>query len=240
MPTLKQGVDSVIRIARNGGVPSDDEKISERFLRYTFNKHRADLICNKFAFQDNKISPTIDTAWIQDLGCIKLQEVDLVECGNAPKWGCTVKKTVDKIPDYIDIPNYGGRLFYFGDISGRNNYDFTLSNQAGFTGSLRFSGVINRYYIKNGFGYVITNNTDLCWVNVQHIFSNPEEAFVGTQVAGVCAFDWKKDNYPVSSDMMAYLEEEILLKELGMILQTPSDETNNSVSDVQQVMAHGR
>lgn len=228
MPTLKVGVDSVIRTARGGGVPSDDEKISERYIRYLFNKHRAPAIVS-FAFQDNPVSPTIDLAWIQDLGCLKLEEVDISECPDLP-WGCIVKRTVAYIPDWIDIPNSDRRLYYVGDISQRNNYDEVKPSQIGISNSLRFSGVVNKYYLKDSRVYVITSNVDLCWINVQGIFFNPELACKGSQTADTCCFDWTKDDYPVSADMMKMLEREILTEEFQIVLATQSDEQNNSTS----------
>lgn len=228
MATLKQGVDSVIRTARGGGVPSDDEKISERYVRYLFNKHRSPAIV-QFAFQDNPISPTIDLAWVQDWGCQKLEEVDLSECSGIP-WGCTVKRTINELPDYIDIPNSDRRLFYVGDISGRNNYDEAKPSQLGIANSLTFSGVINKYYIKNSRIYVMTSNVGLCWIGVQAVFSDPMSVCKGSTQTAPCCFNWLVDEYPVSSDMMRHIEREILTEEFQLILQTPSDETNNSVS----------
>jgi hypothetical protein len=224
-------VDSIIRTARAGGVPSDDERWNPMHIAYLIHHYRAEFIYAN-AFMHNPINPEIDPQTVQDLGCVKLEEADQSECANVP-WGCLVKK-VSNVPKFIDLPGMAA-VTYVGTIGkglslDSENFHYVSRETLRGRLSLRFAGAVTFWTMVGQTIYVITQNKELCWVNIAGVFEDPTAVRSFSDDGSSCGFSYTDDDYPVSRRMAEDIQQAILHNEIGVFLQTVSDEVNDSQS----------
>lgn len=217
-------VDSIIRTARAGGAPADDERWSERHIMYLINNYRSEMIYAN-AFLHNDLIPEIDPQTVQDLGCVTLTNVDVSECEGLP-YGCMVKKAAN-IPKFIDLPDMAAAT-YVGSINKTDHYAYVPRELIEFRRSLRFAKPTDMWYMIGSNLYVVTSNIDLCYINIAGVFDDPTTACSYTNDGDTCCFDVYADEYPVSRRMGEDIMQAILHNEIAVFLNTVPDEVNDS------------
>lgn len=224
--TLQSMVDSIIRTARAGGVPTDDEKWNDYHIMWLINNYREEFIYHN-AYLHGSFTPDIDEQIVQDLGCVPLETVDQSECPTLP-WCCTVKK-VSNLPKVVDFPDMAG-LTFVGAINKRTNYNYVPRETLEARMSLRFSGVTTFWYMVGQSLYVVSQNPLLCNINIAGVFTDPTAVCKFTNGGNPCCFNKDTDFYPVSRRMAQDIQHSIEANEIKEFLQTVGDEQNNSVS----------
>jgi len=217
-------VDSIIRTARAGGVPSDDERWNDYHVMWLINNYREEFIYHN-AYLHNPLTPEIDPQTVQDMGCLTLETVDQSECPELP-WCCTVKK-ISNVPKVVDFPNMGGFTFV-GAINKRTKYTYVTRETIQGRLELKFSKATNFWYMIGQSLYVVTQNPLLCHINIAGVFTNPTEVCSYSQDGNTCCFNKDTDKYPVSRRMAADITHAILHNEIAEFLQTVPDESNDS------------
>lgn len=211
--TLNTLIDDILNEARNSNI-SESESLSRIQIEQWIVQYRAILIK-----QDIDKGRDINPDYVQELELVKL-----VEAGNSPsyidnrRW---TAKTDIAIPKTIDF-HFGTGITAITDMTG-NKIQLATEYIANMQSDRRYT---SRDYIayKKGDRLMISGPNELGHVNIRGVFENPSEAAVNFSA---------DDLYPIPVNMLPVIKEMIFEKELK--LQYPSDTTNNSTNDIQQV-----
>jgi hypothetical protein len=212
-----------------GGLTSDDDTISNRQIMFIFNYYRAKLIR-----EDLNKGRTIDRSIIQNLGCVPVECVDASECCDIIDSGTTIVRTVDPIPEFVEL--YDKNLLTFvGTVDKLKSFQITSEAQVRWSRYNKYTGKTTKAFMRdNGnYLYIVNAPKGIELINIQGVFENPEEAEKFNHCDGTPCFD-KDNEYPISSHMLPIINELIMTKELKGLVTTPTDETNNTTEDAGQ------
>jgi hypothetical protein len=212
-----------------GGVTSDDEDISNRQVIFIFNYYRAKLIR-----EDLNKKRSIDRGLIQDLGCVPVECVDAAECCDITDSGSTVLRTVNPIPDLLEL--YDRNLLTFvGTVDKAVSYQITPEAQVRWSKYNKYTGKKPKAFMRsdNNHIYIANAPAGLEFINVQGIFEDPEDAKEYSHCDGTPCFTRDMD-YPISAHMIPAINQLIAQNELRGLATSPSDETNNTTEDAGQ------
>lgn len=226
MPTFNEVTYDIMEILRNSNL-SDDTDLSERQILYHLDTQRALWIRNEY----NKPGRTIDPFIEQDLGCLKLIEVDPAECCEVTT-GCTVLRTEKKIPMTIEL-HAGPAITRVGPVNKINKpFSFTEYQKAIFTYNGKYGKNIVTAFLLNGYIYVLINDINMQtieYINVRGVFENPRDLDAFKCSDDACfSYD---DEYPIHGWMIPYIKEQIL-KQFGIAMSIPKDEVNDANENI--------
>lgn len=130
------------------GVQSKDTRLSSRHIYSSLVTARAKVLKQ----QVNKRQKINDWCY-QPLSCVELIEAPIHECPCAPKDGCLILRTKDKLPS--PISNLDKLLIqYVVTIDGGVKLDKTEFENVKYASGNKFTSKKPKYYIKNQYLYV--------------------------------------------------------------------------------------
>jgi len=219
--SLNTIVSDLLNIVRGSKV-SQSETISRRQIEDWVNQYRALLIKQDM---DKGKMPNPD--YIQELPSLKLEVVDK-SLESDLQSEAHFMRTVLELPNTIDF-NFKSGFTYVGTIDGRE-IQFVPEGRSYWQQFKRFTKNNPLAFLRSKRMYIHTV-TPLKYITVRGIFEIPMEAsrFVNTSTS-VQSYDTIDDRYPIPSNMVPVLKEMILQKELGIISQAPSDNTNDGAN----------
>jgi len=194
MSTLKELVYNILDLHYEGIVP-DDSRINKRQVKKWIADERAYLIRQEIS-KHRKIPKQLT----QDLGCLKLECVDAVECCElGVATGNHIWRTPE-LPDFLFVYNQenGSQLTidFFGLPDGISPIEFTHHSSAYWSRYKKYTPKQRRAFYKNRRIYV-TNAGDLKYVNMRAILQDPEEiANVVDPCSGNYCFS-EESRYPI-------------------------------------------
>jgi hypothetical protein len=214
----------ILELLKNNQI-SDDVDISLEHILYHLNNQRALWIRNEY----NKPGRKIDQHLIQDLGCIKIIEVDAAECCTISS-DCIALRTEKKIPALIELHS-GPALERVGPVNKLEPpYSLSSSNVASYKKYNKYTGNDIQALLLNDYIYLIIPNPlqqNLEYINVRAVIANPADWInFKCDSTGTNCFSYD-DEYPINNWMIPYIKEQILAQ-FGMSLQIPKDEDNNA------------
>jgi hypothetical protein len=218
MATLNELSYNILNIAR-GGLSSDDDRLNIRQIKFWIRYYRS-IFIKKNVLESN----IVDAQLIQDLGCLKLQELDKADCP-ANLWDENIKRV--EIPKLVDLPS-NLAITFVGLIDKITPIILNPADVVYFKQHQRFTNDMRRAYFIGKYLYVTDPfNEDICEINVRGIFDNPEEiSYVGQDGIEVC---WNDDQeYPIPLSYASIITSTIMERELQMTVQSTNDETNDS------------
>lgn len=209
--TLNTIIDDILLELRNSNI-SESEHISRIQIEQWINNYRAMLIK-----QDIDKGRDVNPMYIQTIKCIHLNRV---EC---------IPGHYEYVSD-IEIPKLIDFHFKSGLIAVKDMYGNLI--QIGSETKMKYQKY-RKYtckdyiaYLRNNKLYVEGGNNQLEWVEADVILENPFDA-------GEC-FD-PDQPYPAPAHMIPTIKDLIFSKELNIMPKMPSDETNNSRDDMQNI-----
>ena len=231
MPTLFTLVSSVKRILNRGGVPSDDNRMSNRFIANLIRKYNNKNIELRTDF-GKEASLLEQVALNINNGCVSLCDVDPSGCPSL-LWGCKAKKVCDEVPKLLSLPDFRS-MVYIGIIDKGifTGESFKYVSPANLQIKRKTSsfGKFSFWTYIDGDYWVIPAKkyADIEVIGIRAVVDNPEDVDDAIKpdldVAGC-----EKD-YP----MLSGGEAEVIgfvLQELGFSKQFPDDEKNNARDD---------
>ena len=226
MATFNELIFDIMETMRGNKV-SDDTDLSERNIVYHLNNQRALWLRNEYNKSNRKIDPQIE----QDLGCLKIVEVDAAECCTVDL-GCTVLRTELQIPNLLELHS-GPAVTRVGPVHKLEKpFNFMEYNQAIYASAGKYSGRVTVAFLLNDFIYMIIKDPayqNLEYINLRGVFTSPTDLIAFQCDEGACfSYD---DEYPINSWMIPYIKEQIL-NQFGMSLQIPKDTTNDAKEDL--------
>lgn len=209
--TLNTLIDDILLELRNSSV-AESEHISRIQIEQWIANYRAVLIK-----QDIDKGRDINPMYIQTMPCIHLDKVDTVA-------GKIEYKSNIELPKLIDF-HFRTGLVYVKDMYG-NLIQLGHETKMKYQRYRKYTCGDYIAYIKNNRLYIEGSDNQLEWVEIGIIAENPADL-------NEC-FD-PDSEYPVPAHMIPVIKDMIFSKELNIMHQMPSDETNNSRDDMQNI-----
>jgi hypothetical protein len=230
MATYNEIAYDIIELLKNNQI-SDDVDISLEHVLYHVNNQRALWLRNEY----NKPGRKIDQHLVQDLGCLKIIEVDAAECCSIST-DCIALRTEKKIPALIELHS-GPALQRVGPINKfALPYPVVTGVVATFNGHNKYTKHMLQAVFMNDYIYLIIKDPALAnleYINVRAIVANPADmAQFKCDLNGTACFSYD-DEYPINNWMIPYVKEQII-QQFGMSIQLPKDNDNNAKDNLSQ------
>ena len=209
--SLNNIIDDILLIVRNNNL-SESEHLSRIQIEMWIAQYRSILIR-----QDLDKGRDINPMYIQTMPCIHLDKVDTVA-------GKIEYKSNIELPKLIDF-HFRTGLVYVKDMYG-NLIQLGHETKMKYQRYRKYTCGDYIAYIKNNSLYIEGSDNQLEWVEIGIIAENPADL-------NEC-FD-PDSEYPVPAHMIPVIKDMIFSKELNIMHQMPSDETNNSRDDMQNI-----
>lgn len=209
--SLNNIIDDILLIVRNNNL-SESEHLSRIQIEMWIAQYRSILIR-----QDLDKGRDINPMYIQTMPCIHLDKVDTVA-------GKIEYKSNIELPKLIDF-HFRTGLVYVKDMYG-NLIQLGHETKMKYQRYRKYTCGDYIAYIKNNRLYIEGSDNQLEWVEIGIIAENPADL-------NEC-FD-PDSEYPVPAHMIPVIKDMIFSKELNIMHQMPSDETNNSRDDMQNI-----
>jgi len=213
-------VHDLLYIIRSGKV-SQSETISDNQVEAWLHQYRALLI--KQDLDKNKV---VNPDYVQEIQCAKLIVVDKAD-DSTISTGRSLLRTELAIPKTIDL-NFRSGFTYIGTLDGKE-IDFVPQSRVRWQKEKYYTSKSPLAYLKNRHIYV-DNDHVIEWLCIRGIFEQPQEVanFVNPYTnLPEFGLDSK---YPIPINMLPTLKEMILKKELGIMVNAPSDSKNDASS----------
>lgn len=209
--SLSTIIDDILLELRNSNI-AESEHISRIQIEQWINNYRALLIK-----QDVDKGRDINSQYTQTIPCIHLDRVETVP-------GHFVYVGDYKLPKLIDF-HFRSGLIAVRDMFG-NVIQIGDENKMKYQKYRKYTCSDYIAYKKNDRIYVEGGNNTLEWIQADIVAENPSDL-------SEC-FN-PDDEYPVPANMIPTIKDMIFSKELNIQPKMPSDTTNNSDDDLQNI-----
>lgn len=220
--TLDKIITDLLKIIRGSKV-SQSETITRRQVEEWVNEYRSILIKQDM---DKGKMPNPD--YIQEIPGLLLEVVDRSKEVDLQS-GTYFMRTVQTVPKTIDL-NFKSGLMYVGTIDGRE-IQLVSEGRSRWQQYRKFTGKDTIAFLRNRRLY-INAVTPMSSVSVRGIFQVPTEAGNYSNTNAELMTLGYNDPYPIPANMIPVLKEMILSKELGIMSQAPSDNSNDGSNEV--------
>lgn len=226
MSTLREITYSIINTIRPKMISGDH--ITEELVNFHVKNARATL-----AKQKANKSSTLDSSFVQSLGCIELTLADQSQCCSFPT-GCSILRTNVKIPGTLDTST--SSLTRVGPVNlSEPGYQPIEFERVPFAGYNKYTKHLTKWFTTShdDYIYLLIDENDyldmsLEVINVRGIFNDPEElsSFVDCSTGTSC-FNVDSE-YPVPDSMILTIQDIVIKNFLGVQYKQPLDNTNDN------------
>ena len=220
--TLDNIITDLLNIIRGSKV-TQSETITRRQIEEWVNEYRAILL--KQDLDKNKM-PNPD--YIQEIPGLLLESVDRSAEVDLQSESYHLRTKL-QVPKTIDL-NFKPGIMYVGTIDGRE-IQLVSEGRVRWQQYKMFTNRDPLAFLRNQRLY-INASTPIQSVTIRGVFEVPTEVgnFINTN-ADTVTLEYR-DKYPIPANMVPVLKEMILARELGILVQSPSDNTNDNSNDV--------
>jgi hypothetical protein len=226
--TLNKLVYDIMNIAY-GGESADDADVSMRQIAYWIMQDRAMLLTQMMSRKMRV--PSVCTEY---LNCVYLEPVNASECCEVDL-GVYVLKSINPVPTTVQRNNRDS-ILAVESLDGARSFSETTDTRRKWNKYNKYTSSNARWYLKNSYLY-ISCDILLDAVKVTGVFEDPQEVWKINQCTSTdhpqlskCEYDWDFP-FPISLSMAEQVTSVILQKRINIILNMPSDETNNAKED---------
>ena len=169
--TNKDVIQSFVHLIAERGPVSQDNIVNEKFLYYHILRFRAKILSEKIRARGYSLSRVN----YQKIPCIKIEDADFSECNCAPISGCTLKKTIVKIPTIIKMDSVTS-------LKGNVHYEYLQFDRLEDLKNSRFEAErIKPYYTFQNTGqgtflYLLNSNYEE-FISLTAIFEDPNQVY---------------------------------------------------------------
>lgn len=209
--SLNNLIDDILLELRNSGI-AESEHISRIQIEQWIMNYRAMLI-----HQDLNKGRDINPMYVQTLRCVHLDRVE------------TTPGHIEYVSS-IELPKLVDFNFRTGLIAVRDMFGNVI--QVGTETKMKYQKY-RKYtckdyiaYLKNNRVYIEGGNNLLEWIELDIVAENPADL--------IECFD-PDGPYPVPAHMIPTIKDLIFSEELNIMPKMPTDETNNSRDDMQNI-----
>ena len=220
--SLNSIVFDLLNIVRSANI-SRSELISPHQIEMWVHQYRAILI--KQSLEKGQM-PNPD--YIQELPGLQLEVVDRTD-GVELVSGTYLLRTKLVLPKTIDL-NFKSGFTYIGTIDGRE-IQFVPESRVRWQQYKKYTNKDNMAFLRNKHMYLVYP-TPVEYLTVRGVFEVPTEVGNFTNTHADFTYATWDTAYPIPINMVPTLKEMILKKELGIMIQSPSDMTNDATNIV--------
>jgi hypothetical protein len=214
MATKREIVYNILNLLEGGRV-SDDTIPSYRQISFIVDYKRA-----QYLRQDQtKNWFDMDTIY-QDLGILKMVEVDSSECC-AFESGCKIFRTEKKIPQLLRFSLR--HAIKINAINKRTRFELILPERFDFISYVKFSRLNQPVYFLNGYLYT----SEIYALNVRAALAKPDDAKGFICADGKQCFTDDME-YPLPQDIIDLITKDILSTESKLLLAITQDLENDT------------
>jgi hypothetical protein len=210
----------LLNIVRSSNI-SRSELISPRQIEMWIHQYRAILIKQEL---DKGKMPNPD--YIQELPALELELVDRSK-GADLETGNFLLRTKLALPKTIDL-NFKSGFMYVGTIDDRE-IQFVPESRARWQHYKKYTGRDSVAFLKGGHIYLIYPQP-IEFISVRGVFEVPTEVGNFTNAHADFTYANWTTPYPISEHMIPVLKSMILQKELGIMVQSMSDTSNDAIN----------
>jgi len=221
--SLNTIVFDLLNIVRSSNI-SRSELISPHQIEMWVHQYRAILIKQDM---DKGKMPNPD--YIQELPGLQLEVVDRTK-GIELASGLYLLRSKLVIPKTIDL-NFKSGFTYIGTIDGRE-IQFVPESRVRWQQYKKYTGTDNMAFLRNKRLYLVYA-TPIEYLTVRGLFEVPTEVGNFANIHADYTYATWDTAYPIPINMVPTLKEMILKKELGIMVNAPSDTVNDSVNEQQ-------
>ena len=204
---------------------TDDEDLTFEKIAYDVRNKRSVFIRNEY----NK-NRSVDSIFVQDLGCVPVTKVDAAECCDFDS-GCKIVRTTEKIPTPI-ATHRKPLIQRVGPVNKlQRSYNIVTYKEAINSGNGAYNHKEIYTYFHNGYIYLVSKNENvymLKYINIQGVFENPEDV----SRYNLCDSDTPcyDDNsaYPLPNWMEEYIKTALKEEYIKVDIVMPKDLANDS------------
>jgi hypothetical protein len=224
--TLNTIITDLLSVIRGSNV-TRSEPISKRQLEAWVHQYRALLIKQDM---DKGKMPNPD--YIQEIPSLKIEVVDRT-FGSSFLSETYLLRTELEIPKTIDL-NFKSGFTYIGTMDGRE-IQFVPEGRVTWQQYKKYTNAYNLAFLRSERIYMY-NTTPIQYITVRGIFEVPTEvsnfmnSYSNTTAATL------DSPYPIPINILPTLKEMILKNELGIMAHAPTDNTDNTKHNVEQVI----
>ena len=224
--TLRSIATDVLLIVRGSKI-SRSETISLRQIESWIDEYRSLLI--KQDMDKGKI-PNPD--YIQEIDHLKLEAIDTAGTNmtiNGISAENIILRTELEIPKTIDL-NFKSGFMYIGTVDG-TEIQFIPEGRSKWQSFKKYTSNDSICFLRGGYLYIM-NNKPIEFISVRGIFEVPSE--VGRFINPITNQPYFNldSKYPIPINMVSTLKQMILKGELGITIQSPSDNQNETANKV--------
>lgn len=208
----------------------DDSEVSLEHVKFMLNLERATYLRNEYNKANRSIDPDVTQTF-----CMPVKLVDASEC-ECYESGCYVLRTVDKVPNWIELYNREG-IIRVSSLSVLDiPFHYVSHKRALVSGNSRYNGDTVFAFLFNGYIYLKSHSRMVNVLNgeaiaVTGIFEDPEEAGKFSKCnSDESCYNPALDRYPIKAHTANYITEAVVQK-LVHQLQIPEDDQNTAQGD---------
>lgn len=216
--SLNTIIDDLLNIIRNSTI-SQSETISRNQIEYWINQYRAILLK-----QDIDKNRNVNPDYIQTIPAIQLVPADFAE-NTTIKTGYYRFRSNIKIPKTVDF-HFKSGITWIGDLL-NNEIQLIPESRSQWNKYKKYTGDDSIAYISNGYLYIETKQL-LDYVKLRGIFEYPKEVAILVNPLTTLVNYTGDEKYPIPVNMLPVLKEMIIKKELAIMVNAPSDKTDDS------------
>lgn len=179
---------------------------------------------------------TLESEYIQSLGCINLVLADKSECCEYPT-ECLILRTEVKIPQ--TLTGKTSLLTRVGPVNlTESSFQHIEFERVPFEGLNKYTRSLTKWFKTdfNNYLYILVNEADyikngLEVINVRGAFADPEDCsdFITCSTNETCfSFD---SEYPVPDSMIPIIQDMVIKNFIGIQFKQPIDSTNDSLNN---------
>lgn len=220
-------VDDIIRIVRNSNI-SASENISRAQVESWIHQYRAKLLVEAM---NAGYYPSAE--FTQLIPAIEMVQVDFAEDSKLVTSVYRFRSSI-KIPKVVSL-HYGDGIVWLGDLLG-NEIQLIPESRASLHKHKKWSKNSTVAYFNNGYLYINTCNL-LDYIRLQGVFEVPSDLqSVDNPLTGDACYD-PNDTYPVPAHFIPIIKQMIFERELGILVDSPTDITNDSNNIISPIVS---
>ncbi len=211
--------DLLASIAGESRIPQD-VGIDTALISFKIDNTRSFLIR-----QDQGKGRSLSDNIIQTLPCVPVIEISTSECPCSVPSNCTIMRTKDKLPHFIELYQKDLITKVSGSDVTSKGWSIVSFARASYAGTNSWTRINTKVFVHNHYLYIINPPLGLQMISIDGVLENPEDAKVFNTCFGTPCYS-DDDDYPISAHMLLTMKE-LVIKDLGLLLQSGIDSIAN-------------
>ena len=211
--TFNEIAYNILNLVR-AGRSSQDDNISLSQIKFNILHYRAMFIRRDFA-RNGKVTRHLE----QDMRCLDLELIDKNRCCDGFNTGCTIAKTVQRIPKTVCF-NFKEAITFVGLPDGMDRIQLIDIYMAKMASYAKYTGDNRKAFMLEDYMYLL-NPKGMEKLNIRGIFEDPRDLSRFDCDGSACYNE--KSEFPMPMDMIQLITTGLAQGELQLLLGSWND-----------------